>query len=149
MRKKTSILVVSFVLLLTAAVTVTASSWGTGGQMGINCGIVGNQRYWAGGQIDLELTPVQEEKMLTIRQELVKETLELRQKLQRLNLELRRLWEANPPNQTAINQKLTEMTPLRVELSSKSQQAQKEIESILTPEHNRNCYAKVNSLARL
>nr|WP_269206144.1 Spy/CpxP family protein refolding chaperone [Capillibacterium thermochitinicola] len=110
-----------------------AAGWGMGfgGGIGVACGLPGAQGIqWR----NLDLTPEQSEKILTIRQEFAKDTLELRQQLQRAQLELHQLWAAENPDQTAINQKLAAMTPLRLELKKKIQEAQKQIESILTPE---------------
>ena len=137
MQKKGLIIGLSLVLTIMTATTVLAGGWG----MGIGGGSLGaNDRLGGGAQgrglrrLDLDLSPEQSEKLLTIQQELAKDTLELRQQLQRLNLELRQLWAAEAPDQTAINQKLAAMTPLRLELNNKVNQAQKQIESTLTPE---------------
>ncbi|NLW55582.1 MAG: periplasmic heavy metal sensor [Firmicutes bacterium] len=134
MRKKFSILVVSLFLFLTTALTVTAGYRGLGDGPNPNYRFIGRQKAWTGRRLGLELTPDQQEKMLQLRQKLERETLELRHRLQQLNLELRHLWKAEQPDQNAINQKLTEMIPLRIELHSKSQQAREALESILTPE---------------
>lgn len=133
MRKKTLIVGLSLALIIITTTTALAAGWGMGfgGGMGVACGLNGSQRNRLG---NLELTPEQTKKILTIRQELAKDTLELRQQLQQINLELRYLWTAEAPDQTAINQKLAAMTPLRLELTKKIQEAQKQIESILTPE---------------
>ncbi len=134
MRKRVSILVVSMALLLVAAVTVAAAPLGPGGAVKIHQRFAGRQGAWVGKRPGLELTPEQQEKILQIKQQLEKETLELRHQLQQLHFELRRLWGAEHPDQTAIQQKLSEMVPLRIELRKKNQQARAALENILTPE---------------
>lgn len=140
MQKKGLIVGLSLVLTIMTAATALAGGWGMGlgggmsGSLGSNCGLGRGAQGKGLGRLDQDLTPEQLEKLLTIQQELTKDTLELRQQLQRLNLELRQLWAAKAPDQDAINQKLAAMTPLRLELNNKIQQAQKQIESTLTPE---------------
>ena len=133
MRKKTLIVGLSLALIIITTTTALAAGWGMGfgGGMGVACGLNGSQRNRLG---NLELTPEQTKKILTIRQELAKDTLELRQQLQQFKLELHYLWTAENPDQTVINQKLAAITSLRLELTKKIGQAQKQIVSTLTPE---------------
>jgi Spy/CpxP family protein refolding chaperone len=58
----------------------------------------------------------------------------LRQNLQRLRLELRRLWAEEKPDEAAINQKLIEMTPLKIELRAMALATWEETKKVLTPE---------------
>ena len=140
MQKKTLIVGLSIVLTIMTAASALAGGWGMGfgggmgGALGSNCRLGGGAQGRGLSRLDLDLSPEQAEKLLTIQQELTKDTLELRQQLQRLNLELRQLWAAEAPDQDAINQKLAAVTPLRLELNNEIQQAQKAIESTLTPE---------------
>lgn len=82
----------------------------------------------------LELTPEQEEQILTIRQEFERDSLELRQKLRRAKLELEELWAAKSPDEAAMNRKLAEITPLKIELRKMALEAERKIRSVLTRE---------------
>lgn len=121
------------VLFLPAAVGTTATAYGGGfgnGIIGESAG-VGGFRYL---HRSLDLTPEQEEQILATRQEFYRNSLALRERLQQLRLELRRLWAEEKPNAAAINRKLTEMTPLRIELRAMALETWERIKTVLTPE---------------
>lgn len=128
MRKRLSVILgTSFLLCLLVASVAPATCWGnetaTAGHFsGVRC-IRG-----------LNLTPKQEEQILTIRQEFQRDSLELRQKLQRAKMELRQLWAAKSPDEAAINEKLAEITPVKIELRNMALEAEKKIRNVLTRE---------------
>ena len=82
----------------------------------------------------LNLTPDQQQKMLTLRQEFQKDTMDLRFALQQKRLELRQLWSANPPSQNAIDAKTKEVNALRIQMIAKTQTFKDKVKTILTPE---------------
>ena len=47
---------------------------------------------------------------------------------------MRRLWAEEKPDEAAINAKLTEMTPLRIELRAMAMETREKIRKVLTPE---------------
>jgi len=134
MRLRRTIVGAGLIILLLASTGAMAAGWGGGFGKGVK-GEAGGRIchrswHWHG----LDLTPEQEEQILALRQEFHKKSLPLRQDLQRLRLELRRLWLEEKPDEAAINAKLAEMTPLKIELRAMALETWAEIKKILTPE---------------
>lgn len=114
-------------LLLCLLVTFAAPATGWGSETAA-------AGHFFRGLRSLKLTPKQEEQILTIRQEFERDSLELRQKLRRAKLELEQLWAAKSPDEAAINRKLAEITPLKIELRNMALEAEKKIRNVLTRE---------------
>jgi Spy/CpxP family protein refolding chaperone len=85
----------------------------------------------------LNLTYEQDLKLLDIRQQFERETLDSRFAMQRKNLELRQLWSVKPLNQAAIEAKTKEVTGLRVEMTNKGQALRDKMRSVLIPEQQK------------
>lgn len=83
---------------------------------------------------DLNLTIDQQQKILKIRQEFQKETMDLRFSIQNKRLELKNLWNTKPLNQAAIETKTKEIAGLRVQIANKAQVMMDKIKAVLTPE---------------
>lgn len=139
MRLRRAILGAGIIILLLVSTGAMAAGWGGGGaHMRVGQRVRGED----GGGIclrylhrsGLDLTPEQEEQILILSQEFYQKSLPLRQRLQRLRLELRRLWAEEKPDEAAINAKLTEMTPLRIELRAMAMETREKIRKVLTPE---------------
>ncbi|TCL73346.1 Spy/CpxP family protein refolding chaperone [Hydrogenispora ethanolica] len=81
----------------------------------------------------LNLSPEQQEKLLAIRQDFEKATLDLRFDLQRKQLELRKLWAANPLDQNAIETQSKAVAALRVQMVTQSRAMFEKVKSVLTP----------------
>ena len=92
------------------------------------------QQKRTGFENKLKLTADQKQKILVIRQQFEKDTLQLRQDLQKKQMELRELWKANPVDQAAVNAKQAEMTPLRVQMMTKMRAMKEQLKGVLTPE---------------
>ncbi|NLY89010.1 MAG: periplasmic heavy metal sensor [Firmicutes bacterium] len=139
MRLRKVITGIAMIIFLLASTGTMAAGWGDGGaRVRVGKGVKGDD----GGGIclrylhrsGLDLTHEQEEQILALHQEFHRKSLALRQRLQRLRLELRRLWAEEKPDATAINKKLTEMTPLKIELRAMALETWEEIRKVLTPE---------------
>lgn len=138
MKKMLGMFVVTVLLLGTMAYSVFAYGMmqgngnANGRERGMACG--GGNAVAMNG---LSLTAEQQEKVLTIRQQFQKETLNLRQELQRKSWELNQLWQAQPANQTAIENKNKEVTGLQVQLNNKRLNMVEKLNAVLTPEQQK------------
>ncbi|HHU82514.1 MAG TPA: periplasmic heavy metal sensor [Firmicutes bacterium] len=139
MRLRRAIVGVGMIIFLLASTGVMAAGWGGGvARAHIGRGVKGEDggerclRYLH--RSGLDLTPEQEGQILAVHQEFYRNSLPLRQNLQRLRLELRRLWAEEKPDEAAINQKLIEMTPLKIELRAMALATWEETKKVLTPE---------------
>lgn len=83
---------------------------------------------------ELKLTGEQQEKILAIRQQFEKDTIDLRHDLQRKQRELAKLWSTKPLNQAAIDAKTKEVNALRIRMITKRDAMREEIKAVLTPE---------------
>ncbi len=85
----------------------------------------------------LNLTLEQRQKLLTIRYEFQKDTLETRYNLQTKQMELRKLWAAKTLDQEAIAQTTKEVTDLRIQLVTKTRAMFEQVKTVLTPEQQK------------
>lgn len=85
----------------------------------------------------LNLTFEQQLKILEIRQAFETKSLPLRFEMEKINLELRRLWEANPLNQEAIEAKEKALVALKVQAITLSREVFAQLQSALTPEQQK------------
>ncbi len=137
MRLKRAVFVAGIIILLLASTGTMAAGWGGGGaraRFGKGVRVEGGGGIYRHHWRRLELTAEQEKQILTLRQEFYKKSLPLRQRLQQLRLELRQLWAEEKPDAAAINKKLTEMSPLRIELRAMTLETWAEMKKALTPE---------------
>lgn len=129
MKKLLSIVAVTVLLIGTIAFTALAFGPGNGACQG---GKGTGNGMW--GLNSLNLTNEQQQKILIIRQEFERDTLNLRQEMQKKRPELQKLWWADTLNQAAIDAKTKEMNTLRIQLKQKSRDMFNKVKAILTPE---------------
>lgn len=129
MKKLLSIIAVA--VLLVGSITFTALAFGPG-----NGAFPGGKGtgFSMRGLDSLNLTNDQQQKVLAIRQEFERDTLNLRQDMRKKRQELQKLWSAEPLNQATIDAKTKEMNTLRIQLTQKSKEMFNKIKAVLTPE---------------
>lgn len=126
MKRILAITVITILIVGTFSMTALAGGWGPG---------PGKEKVGFGCRFsDLDLTLAQEQKILEIRQEFQKETLPLRFEMRKKMEELRQLWAQNSPNQSLIDAKNKEITPLKIQLRAKAEAMQEKIKGVLTAE---------------
>lgn len=82
----------------------------------------------------LGLTLEQQQKILSIRQNFEKDTLNLRYDLRKNLLELKYLWAADSLDQKAIDARTKESNGLKIQMISKRKAFQNELKGVLTPD---------------
>jgi Spy/CpxP family protein refolding chaperone len=92
----------------------------------------------------LGLTFDQRQKMLAIRQDFEKDTLDLRLDMHNKRLELRNLWTADPLDQKAINAKTKDLNGLRVQMINKGRIFRSKLKGVLTSDQ----FKTLNDLER-
>lgn len=137
---KKTILITLMAALMVASVSFAAMAKGRG--QGQGQGQMMNTEFRGGGRgmgnfAELKLTVDQEKKILEIRQQFQKDTIDLRFEMQKKQLELRELWTAKPLNQSAIEAKTKEVTGLRVQMTNKAQTMFEKMKAVLTPEQQK------------
>ena len=130
-KKKLTLIVAIAIAVGAVSLGVMARGWGRG----INCS-PGQGKYGKNmfNIKALNLTMDQQQKLLSIRQDFEKDTMNLRFEIQKKNVELKQLWAAKPLNQKAIEAKSKEIAGLRVQITNRTQTMQEQIKKILTKE---------------
>jgi Spy/CpxP family protein refolding chaperone len=126
---KKIMLMVTLVCLLMGIFTVSA--WA---QPGNRLGPGGlRSEYTARLGHKLGLTLEQRQKMLAIRQDFEKDTLDLRIDMRNKRQELRNLWTVDPLDQKAIDGKTRELNGIRIQMINKGRLFRSKLKAILTP----------------
>ncbi|HBE76419.1 MAG TPA: hypothetical protein DDW65_01345 [Firmicutes bacterium] len=126
---KKIMLMITLVCLLMGIFTVSA--WA---QPGNRLGPEGlRSEYTARLSHKLGLTFDQRQKMLAIRQDFEKDTLDSRIDMRNKRLELRNLWTADLLDQKAIDGKTRELNGIRIQMINKGRLFRSKLKAILTP----------------
>jgi Spy/CpxP family protein refolding chaperone len=126
-KMKKTMIVMMIIVLLIGVLAFAAMAYGRRA----GTGWMGHGVYY---NDTLNLTPEQEEKLLTIHQDFQKDTQTLRFDWQKKNLELRQLWATKPLKQEAIDAKAKEVAAIQVKMTAKIQEMQDKIKGVLTVE---------------
>lgn len=130
--KKMIVALAAVAILMTSGLAM-AQGWGPPGR-GMGFGPCGAGKGPGGFGPGLNLSAEQTQKMNTLREGFLKETMPLRNELMTKKLELRTLWSQANPEQEKIMAKQREINALRAQLQEKSTKHRLEMRGILTPE---------------
>jgi Spy/CpxP family protein refolding chaperone len=121
--------IIAITALLIGSLTFTALAYGPGNGA---CREGKGMGYGMRGFKSLNLTNEQQQKILAVRQEFERVTLNLRQDIRNKRQELKQLWRADNLNQAAIDAKTKEMNTLRIQMVQKSKEMFNKMKAVLT-----------------